>query len=206
MCWRQIAAELGTGRTSKQCREHYLNSLRPDMKKGGWTQREEVRLGCRGCVGVGGAGRTLAAHASHAVRPERNAQYIIAREHSRTGSHWSTIAKKLPGRTDNSIKNLYNATWRSKANNKVESFLVSAYDSLIDPQPAHLQRGLEQGREGELGRAPAQHAAPLLLFVVTAPRSGSTWTACATAWTPRRRSPPPPTFGRATPRRSWCRR
>lgn len=42
MCWRVIAQELNTGRTSKQCREHYLNSLRPNMKKGGWTQREEV--------------------------------------------------------------------------------------------------------------------------------------------------------------------
>jgi hypothetical protein len=28
MCWRIIAQELNTGRTSKQCREHYLNSLR----------------------------------------------------------------------------------------------------------------------------------------------------------------------------------
>jgi hypothetical protein len=48
MCWRIIAQELNTGRTSKQCREHYLNSLRPNMKKGGWTQREEV--GARMCA------------------------------------------------------------------------------------------------------------------------------------------------------------
>mmetsp|Transcript_18577 Transcript_18577/g.47033 ORF Transcript_18577/g.47033 Transcript_18577/m.47033 type:complete len:602 (-) Transcript_18577:2406-4211(-) len=97
MCWRIIAQELNTGRTSKQCREHYLNSLRPNMKKGGWTQREE---------------------------------YIISREHSRIGSHWCIIAKKLPGRTDNSIKNFFNATVRSKAINKTESILWLYVDRL----------------------------------------------------------------------------
>ncbi|KAL6761830.1 hypothetical protein V8C86DRAFT_767995 [Haematococcus lacustris] len=42
LSWRFLAEELGTGRSAKQCREHYLNSLQPNMKKGKWTQVEEV--------------------------------------------------------------------------------------------------------------------------------------------------------------------
>jgi hypothetical protein len=30
------------------------------------------------------------------------------------GSHWSKMTKRLPGRTENSIKNFWNATLRSK--------------------------------------------------------------------------------------------
>jgi len=42
-CWTRIAAELGGGKRSKQCRERYHNHLQADIKKGGWT-REEERL------------------------------------------------------------------------------------------------------------------------------------------------------------------
>jgi Myb-like DNA-binding domain len=32
------------GRTGKQCRERYLNHLRPNIKKGGWTKEEETMI------------------------------------------------------------------------------------------------------------------------------------------------------------------
>lgn len=37
--WNAIGAALN-GRTGKQCRERWLNNLRPDIRKGGWTKQE----------------------------------------------------------------------------------------------------------------------------------------------------------------------
>ena len=46
--WPQIAARInqifGSTRTGKQCRERWLNHLRPDIKKGNWTVDEEFMI------------------------------------------------------------------------------------------------------------------------------------------------------------------
>lgn len=74
--WNVISIEL-VGRTGKQCRERWLNHLRPDIRKGGWTEEEDR---------------------------------IIIQEQRRHGNKWSYIARKLHGRSDNAVKNRYNAT------------------------------------------------------------------------------------------------
>lgn len=50
-------------------------------------------------------------------------EYILARAHSESGNQWAEIAKFLPGRSENSIKNHWNATLRSKAEAKTRTFL-----------------------------------------------------------------------------------
>ena len=42
--WPEVAAQLGTGRTGKQCRERWRNYLRPGIQKGRWTEEEEQTL------------------------------------------------------------------------------------------------------------------------------------------------------------------
>lgn len=37
----EIARDLSTGRTAKQCRDRWKNYLRGGIKKGGWTDDEE---------------------------------------------------------------------------------------------------------------------------------------------------------------------
>ena len=74
--WNVISVSL-PGRTGKQCRERWLNHLRPDIRKGGWTIHEDR---------------------------------IILREQAARGNRWSDIARMLPGRSDNAVKNRYNAT------------------------------------------------------------------------------------------------
>jgi len=78
--WAVIAASM-PGRTGKQCRERWLNHLRPDIRRGGWSEEEELTL---------------------------------AKGHLELGTRWSALAQRLPGRTENAIKNRWNATLRCK--------------------------------------------------------------------------------------------
>lgn len=39
--WAEIAKKMKTGRNAKQCRDRWMNYLRPGLKKGNWTANEE---------------------------------------------------------------------------------------------------------------------------------------------------------------------
>ncbi len=78
--WNAIAASL-PGRTGKQCRERWLNHLRPNIRKGNWTEHEDK---------------------------------IILSEQKRIGNKWASIARLLPDRSDNSVKNRYHSTLTRK--------------------------------------------------------------------------------------------
>lgn len=67
------------GRCGKQCRERWVNILNPQVKKGDWSELEQLTI------------------FSSLV------QYSTA---------WSTIARSLPGRTENSIKNYFYSSLR----------------------------------------------------------------------------------------------
>eukprot|EP00934_Nitzschia_sp_Nitz4_P008988 Nitzschia sp. Nitz4//scaffold35_size145790//76406//77245//NITZ4_003031-RA/size145790-processed-gene-0.202-mRNA-1//1//CDS//3329549127//8978//frame0 len=83
--WTDIARELNqrlnTSRSGKQCRERWLNHLRPNIKKGDWSPREES---------------------------------MIFTMHEQYGPKWTIMAKLLPNRSENDIKNKYNSMKRSQ--------------------------------------------------------------------------------------------
>ncbi|XP_062233798.1 myb transcription factor 42-like [Phragmites australis] len=79
--WRRLPKLAGLNRCGKSCRLRWTNYLRPDIKRGHFTDEEEK---------------------------------IIINHHAMLGNKWSSIATKLPGRTDNEIKNYWNTHLRKK--------------------------------------------------------------------------------------------
>ncbi|GKA08027.1 transcription factor WER-like protein [Tanacetum coccineum] len=72
--WCHMPKFAGLSRSGKSCRLRWMNYLKPNVKRGNFTQEEEE---------------------------------IIIQSHSLLGNKWAAIASKLPGRSDNEIKNYW---------------------------------------------------------------------------------------------------
>ncbi|VAI29392.1 unnamed protein product [Triticum turgidum subsp. durum] len=80
-CWRSLPKAAGLLRCGKSCRLRWINYLRPDLKRGNFTDEEDE---------------------------------LIIKLHEFLGNKWSLIAGRLPGRTDNEIKNYWNTHVKRK--------------------------------------------------------------------------------------------
>ncbi|KAJ4905927.1 Transcription repressor MYB6 [Raphanus sativus] len=80
-CWRSLPKSAGLLRCGKSCRLRWINYLRPDLKRGNFSDEEDK---------------------------------VIIKLHSLLGNKWSLIAGRLPGRTDNEIKNYWNTHIKRK--------------------------------------------------------------------------------------------
>ncbi|KAK4478196.1 hypothetical protein RD792_017479 [Penstemon davidsonii] len=79
--WRALPIQAGLLRCGKSCRLRWINYLKPDIKRGNFSIKEEE---------------------------------TIINLHEMLGNRWSAIAARLPGRTDNEIKNVWHTLLKKK--------------------------------------------------------------------------------------------